>query len=194
MTPSDDCPPVIGHDDRRPPYTKLPAPVQSIPADIIREVFISNIPQKLDYCRPSSRTAPLQVSHVCSSWRLIALDTPQLWSSVAIRATFSGSETTEMEVVERRSDVIRQWNLRPGQYQALSLQYDGYELGPSADIVGIILPHLNQLSELMIQLDDALPLYNLFATAELERLEILDFSVPRDDDGFRTRPQDRLSF
>ena len=99
-----------------------------------------------------------------------------------------------MEVVERHSDVIRQWFLRAGQHQALLLQYDGYELRPSADIVGIILPHLNQLCELMIQLDDALPLYKLFATAELKQLAILDFSVSRDDDGFRERPQDRLSF
>ena len=183
------CPPIIGHDD---PYSKPFIPIKSIPVEIIREVFIFSIPQRLDLCQPSVRTAPLQVSHVCSSWRRTALDTPQLWSSIAIGPTFSRSET-ETEVFKRHSDVIRQWFLRAGQRQALSLQYLGTELSPSADIVEVVLPYLGRLRELMIQLDDPLPLYKLFATGNLERLEILDFFASSDDD-MTQMGEDRLSF
>ena len=191
---SDEWPPVIDHDDPRgpkPPCTAtLLTPIQSIPAEIIREVFIFSLPRNLNYCQPHICTAPLQVSHVCSTWRRIALGTPQLWASVAINVGFLGHET-EIEVVKRNSEVIRQWFSRAGQHQALSLQYLGTALTPSANLLGIILPYLNQLRELRVQLADALPLYTLLATAELERLEILDFLVLSDN---LSGPQDRFSF
>lgn len=118
-----------------PPRIHLLTPIQRMPVEIICEVFISSLPELVDDRRPCLRTVPLQVSHVCSWWRRIALDVPQLWTAISIEAEISTHET-ETEVVERHSEMIHQWFLRAGQHRALSLHY----LVPTTDISRILVP------------------------------------------------------
>ncbi|KAJ6517969.1 hypothetical protein C8R47DRAFT_1773 [Mycena vitilis] len=54
-----------------------------LPEDVLREIFLACLPWSGNPVM-SSREAPLLLGQVCSSWRRIALTTPQLWSSLHV--------------------------------------------------------------------------------------------------------------
>ncbi|KAJ7057548.1 hypothetical protein C8F01DRAFT_1060548, partial [Mycena amicta] len=62
------------HDDR-PHFAK-------IPPEMISEIFIRCLP--VYPSPPSAETAPLLLLQICTLWRDIALDTPDLWSNVVL--------------------------------------------------------------------------------------------------------------
>ncbi|KIM92124.1 hypothetical protein PILCRDRAFT_231 [Piloderma croceum F 1598] len=55
-----------------------------IPTELITEIFLYCLPDEI-YIDPHIREAPLLLGQICRSWRSIALHTPKLWSSVAIK-------------------------------------------------------------------------------------------------------------
>ncbi|KAJ6512543.1 hypothetical protein C8R45DRAFT_323178 [Mycena sanguinolenta] len=54
-----------------------------LPEDVLREIFLASLPSSGNPVM-NSQEAPLLLAHVCSSWRKIALATPQLWSSLHV--------------------------------------------------------------------------------------------------------------
>ncbi|KAJ6608263.1 hypothetical protein B0H10DRAFT_1711402, partial [Mycena sp. CBHHK59/15] len=52
-------------------------PVLSLPPEITSEIFIHCLPS--GFLKPSTRKAPLLFTQICHRWRLIALETPELW-------------------------------------------------------------------------------------------------------------------
>jgi len=55
-----------------------------IPSEILGEIFIACLPQ---YPRPIITEAPLLLCRICTSWRRIALNTPQLWTFITLSQT-----------------------------------------------------------------------------------------------------------
>ncbi|KAJ7796326.1 hypothetical protein B0H14DRAFT_2263036, partial [Mycena olivaceomarginata] len=55
-------------------------PVLSLPAEITVHIFVQCITEG----SPSPEAPPLLLSHICGSWRRIALGTPTLWQSINI--------------------------------------------------------------------------------------------------------------
>lgn len=55
-----------------------------IPSEILGEIFIACLPQ---YPRPIITEAPLLLCRICTSWRRIALNTPQLWTFITLDQT-----------------------------------------------------------------------------------------------------------
>lgn len=65
------------------PYNTILSPIRRLPADVLHEIFF--------HCLPSHRfpimdasEAPLLLTHICSSWRTIALSSPRLWAQIII--------------------------------------------------------------------------------------------------------------
>ncbi|KAF9476101.1 hypothetical protein BDN70DRAFT_935347 [Pholiota conissans] len=57
------------------------SPAQDLPADVLWEIFLHSLSElPLDDVQPSTKIAPMQLCHVCTSWRTVALDNPALWS------------------------------------------------------------------------------------------------------------------
>ncbi|KAF8876058.1 hypothetical protein BD779DRAFT_1677939 [Infundibulicybe gibba] len=54
-----------------------------IPIDILREIFLQCL-SRSSYIPPTPTEPRLVLSHVCSTWRDVALDTPRLWSDIII--------------------------------------------------------------------------------------------------------------
>ncbi|KAJ7438846.1 hypothetical protein FB451DRAFT_1001870, partial [Mycena latifolia] len=52
-----------------------------IPSDILALVFVFALPEHMNTV-PSENDVPLSVSHVCRLFRRVALETPQLWSTI----------------------------------------------------------------------------------------------------------------
>ncbi|KAM6501848.1 hypothetical protein JOM56_001825 [Amanita muscaria] len=74
--------------------TNIISPYSCLNEDVLREIFIRCVSDHgngskyfiLDDCKPSiSDYAQFSVSRVCSSWRHVALLTPQLWNNVMIQ-------------------------------------------------------------------------------------------------------------
>lgn len=64
-------------------YRKVLAPVRRIPPEIVADVLIYSSPETS--MLPPFRDEPtLQLTHICSGWRKVALRTPQLWTNVTI--------------------------------------------------------------------------------------------------------------
>ncbi|KAH9485846.1 hypothetical protein JR316_0002761 [Psilocybe cubensis] len=67
-------------------YEAILSPIRRVPPDVLRVVFL--------YCLVTHRNpaisikeAPLLLTHVCSSWRTLALNTPALWARIHISFT-----------------------------------------------------------------------------------------------------------
>ncbi|KAJ7057561.1 hypothetical protein C8F01DRAFT_1233013 [Mycena amicta] len=69
------------------------------PPEIVSEIFIRCLPASPS--PPSAETAPLLVSQICTLWRDIALDTPDLWSNVVLKDDLKASV-----------DIVRLWSAR----------------------------------------------------------------------------------
>ncbi|TDL13716.1 hypothetical protein BD410DRAFT_797537 [Rickenella mellea] len=59
------------------------APILRIPCEIISGIFGFCLPND-EFPRPSIKSAPMQLSHVCSAWRKLAIQTPRLWSKILL--------------------------------------------------------------------------------------------------------------
>ncbi|PPQ87236.1 hypothetical protein CVT25_004087 [Psilocybe cyanescens] len=108
------------------PYNTILAPIRRMPADILHEIFY--------HCLSSHRfpimdasEAPLLLTHICSSWRSIALSSPRLWAKVVISlltpphtdpTSLNSTEELLIQKYERavalRSEVIETWLDRSG--------------------------------------------------------------------------------
>ncbi|KAF7331471.1 F-box domain-containing protein [Mycena kentingensis (nom. inval.)] len=99
----------LSKDDSTLPAERLDAhkfPVLSIPIEITSEIFIRTLPSDFSYLFTSD--SPQNLLGICSQWRAIALDTPALWCSVAVR------EERIVQRVEVVFEALRIWLARAG--------------------------------------------------------------------------------
>ncbi|TDL13968.1 hypothetical protein BD410DRAFT_683360, partial [Rickenella mellea] len=54
------------------------SPICCIPSEVALEIFKFCLPDDI-FPRPSVRSAPLLLSRVCHTWRILAITTPRLW-------------------------------------------------------------------------------------------------------------------
>ncbi|KAF8955981.1 hypothetical protein BDZ97DRAFT_1853913 [Flammula alnicola] len=105
-------------------YRALISPVRRLPIDILQEIFCHCLPTEHNALM-SHHDAPVLLARICSSWRSIALSTPELWSSIHIPVPpFSRSrffyrnydeeayKTDTINLVAKRSAAAREWLAR----------------------------------------------------------------------------------
>ncbi|KAF9475958.1 hypothetical protein BDN70DRAFT_840040, partial [Pholiota conissans] len=61
-------------------YRALESPLRRFPVDLLREIFLHCL-SKENNAIMIAQEAPLVLTHICSSWRSVALSTPTLWAS-----------------------------------------------------------------------------------------------------------------
>jgi hypothetical protein len=64
-------------------HLALTHPIRRVPNELLQHIFIYTIPTK-HFPTTSFSDAPLALTRVCRAWRSVALNTPQLWSSIHI--------------------------------------------------------------------------------------------------------------
>ncbi|KAJ7643759.1 hypothetical protein FB45DRAFT_823492 [Roridomyces roridus] len=88
-------------------HRALLSPIRCIPEDVLREIFISCLPDDHDAFMDVTQ-APLLLGRVCGLWRRVAYSTPRLWSSVYIPPL--GFDLVAPEDVERGlATFIKAW-------------------------------------------------------------------------------------
>ncbi|KDR83129.1 hypothetical protein GALMADRAFT_58315, partial [Galerina marginata CBS 339.88] len=96
-------------------YIAILSPIRRLPPDILHEVFYHCLSTHRNPIMAASE-APMLLTHVCSSWRTIALSSPRLWAQLHItfcdnyRAFRSRAEKT----LQIRCDVVKEWLGRSG--------------------------------------------------------------------------------
>jgi len=111
-------------------YNFILSPVRRLPPDVLHEIFFHCLPTHRNPIMESSES-PVLLTRICSSWRVIALSSPRIWSKIHIPLpgdpSFSsgyGITTDETSLSRRRQrfngllqlrcDVVRGWFSRSG--------------------------------------------------------------------------------
>ena len=92
--------------------------VRKLPIDILQEIFIACLPTAHNSVM-SKREPPILLTQVCSSWRIVAHATPQLWKSIHIvvpcktpgfyTIEYPNFESILQQVAHRRSEAVMEW-------------------------------------------------------------------------------------
>ena len=122
------------------------SPVRRLPPDVLHEIFFHCLPTHRNPVMKSSES-PLLLTRICSSWRYIALSSPQIWSKIHIplpgdpsfssgyglitdENTLSKRRQRFAGVMRMRCDAVRTWLSRSGTCPlSLSVTYPGYYSG-----------------------------------------------------------------
>ena len=100
-------------------------PIEEIlPIEIIAHIFILCLPQDpLRHNQPALSKAPLLLCHVCSVWRSISLNTPQLWNNFHHKLRISRSSLSDpfWGILPSSLDFMEWWS-KNVRGQSLSLR------------------------------------------------------------------------
>ncbi|KAF7311748.1 F-box domain-containing protein [Mycena indigotica] len=111
-----------------------------LPQDILEEIFVACLPTTR-HCAAVVVEAPLLLTHVCSSWRTIALALPRLWASLHVSFSYFAGYTD-------RTHVLAEWLQRSGSC-GLALSFCAeFPPGSRIDYENVTEEHL----ELMIRI------------------------------------------
>jgi hypothetical protein len=127
------------------------------PSDACHPKFSANFlhlqnPPSFD-CIPSLNHPPLILLQVCSSWRSIALATPDLWTDLCILLSYR-IPPKDSAVLRQYEELASQWFSRAGPDLPLSLQFDSPICESDHDFSNIILSRPKQFRGLKIRVRD----------------------------------------
>ncbi|KAF9480403.1 hypothetical protein BDN70DRAFT_992745 [Pholiota conissans] len=93
--------------------------VSDLPYDVLREIFLHCLPQyplNVDVRQPNMQVAPMLLCHVCSSWRFVALSSPQLWARLSCRLTlFEDNDNEEIpRFLKTQIEFLQWWKQNQG--------------------------------------------------------------------------------
>ncbi|PFH46871.1 hypothetical protein AMATHDRAFT_50728 [Amanita thiersii Skay4041] len=107
------------------------APHRKLPEDVIRHIFTFCVSETTDLSLlPGSQQLPDEVilTHVCSSWRRIALSTPSLWSNILVSISDEISLFMAKEWVHRAGQALITMNLNLEYIESTSYEFVVREL------------------------------------------------------------------
>ncbi|KAH9477668.1 hypothetical protein JR316_0009894 [Psilocybe cubensis] len=195
------------------PYNTVLAPIRRLPTDILREIF--------SHCLSSHRLpiisateAPLLLTHICSSWRTIALSSPLLWSKIIIslpsQTYYDNNDSDEEKedkyilseeemaqrqnyerVAELRAEVTKIWLDRSGPNCPISISivcpYTRYPCWNNsiANIIDIIIQHSRRFHSIEMAVQQ-----NLYSHIQ-ELLSDADLSMLK---AFKLKIQEPISY
>ncbi|KAJ7482006.1 hypothetical protein FB451DRAFT_139952 [Mycena latifolia] len=113
-------------------------PVLSLPPEIASLIFIHCIPPSEILPHPSPIEAPLLLTQICRQWRDIAVDTPELWQSIALVDT-------------RSVEVFKTWLSRSGNYP-LNFSLNCVDPIHAARLIDACLPHAGRWQDVELAL------------------------------------------
>ena len=147
---------------------------KTLPDEILAEIFAFAASSEGAVCVPPLRRyrgmCPWTLTHVCSRWRIVALNEPRLWTCVQLSdvRTGFGSNPKLMPAAE---EVIR----RGGH---LLLHLSVFERISAKLFLSIITPHLNRIKTLRLDVSPSFITHFLSLSPELCVLEEININTP----------------
>lgn len=88
-------------------HRALLSPARRLPVEVLQEIFHHCSLDKLEGSLVDHRQAPVLLTHICSSWRRVAIATPSLWSSIHIvsprHKLEAQGQTQNMQTIYKRT-------------------------------------------------------------------------------------------
>ncbi|KAF7298733.1 hypothetical protein MIND_00820800 [Mycena indigotica] len=116
-------------------HRALLSPIRRLPQDVLREIFTEFLSRQ-KYCGMKTFDGPILLGRICSQWRSLALETPELWSRLHVvepapsAMSRSAHSTRTMQLI----DGIKLWLDRAGSRPLyLSFQREPSLRSPLAD-------------------------------------------------------------
>ncbi|KAJ7817821.1 hypothetical protein B0H13DRAFT_2456665 [Mycena leptocephala] len=106
-------------------------PVLTLPNEIVSEIFIHFLPAYPEYPPPTGLLSPTLLTHICRTWREIALSTATLWSAI-------GTSYDDDLSLKQQIQIFDLW-LKRSRFCPLSLRIVA-ETGV-AKIFAVVVPH-----------------------------------------------------
>ena len=156
-------------------YKVALAPHKMLPDHVLQLIFQRCVPQD-EVCVPSVKVKPwLRLTRICSSWRTLAINTPELWRVVAMELRY-------IDDYEHKVQVAHQWLKRAGHMtRSLRISTSGVDEKWCAEAIDrLVLPFRFRSLDLLIsyhQFNRILSLPPQF-TQSLENLQFLAMSNP----------------
>ncbi|KIM46676.1 hypothetical protein M413DRAFT_23051 [Hebeloma cylindrosporum] len=167
--------------------------MDGIPSEIVAKIFVLCLPET-NYIRPHPSTAPILLTHVCSSWRAFAFDLPNLWTSIHLTDAWKGDALPVLfdEVSSVNQRLLHQaelWNRHSrGRLSSISLNlaYQHYTQSFISFwhplVHRVVIENLQTVRHLFIRFNfdyHGLPFY--LPDLEIRNLESLHFVVAENE-------------
>ncbi|OJA09446.1 hypothetical protein AZE42_02632 [Rhizopogon vesiculosus] len=132
--------------------TNKTAPVSRLPSDVLAIIFEESRRLLAPWSSPTNRplSPEIQLSHVSSRWREVALSTPALWTT--IRFPILHKEAAVVAYLQRCNQAPLSVHIGPKVADPDSLRF----------IAAQFVPRLNQIRELTLDTDEFAELCSLF--------------------------------
>ncbi|KAF9471640.1 hypothetical protein BDN70DRAFT_938802 [Pholiota conissans] len=89
------------------------SPIDKLPYDALREIFLHCVPTYPNVFDHIFETTPIILSHVCSSWRVVAHTSPRLWCYLS-QTVAADNRNGQWMVPKQHVDLIRFWRSKHG--------------------------------------------------------------------------------
>lgn len=105
-----------------------------MPPEILAQIFLSCLPHKpIDRAQPNINISPMNLCHICSYWRNVALGTPRLWNSL-YHLSYVSDDVEDVDILRygiRPIDIefLRWWAANIGPHSpTLRLQIENFDV------------------------------------------------------------------
>lgn len=156
------------------------SPVMELPHDIMFEIFSSCLSKKAVQLPLRRTTVPWNLTHVCSTWRLVAMGMPNLWNNVAV--AFHCGKEAKWAVLKDMLDLF----LSRTRKSLISLKIVAEGLVDAhpfwRSIIDLLLPYIGQFRHLSLNPSEA---FSLLLESKVDALESADLEF---SERFNTHP------
>ncbi|KAJ7643753.1 hypothetical protein FB45DRAFT_1052643 [Roridomyces roridus] len=109
-------------------HRALLSPIRRIPEDILREIFVSCLPEDHDAFIDVTEE-PMLLGHICELWRRVAHSTPRLWNSVYIPPWCFDPDYPPEYIERRLATYLQAWLKRSKDCSLSQFQLSQYPTG-----------------------------------------------------------------
>ncbi|TFK28620.1 hypothetical protein FA15DRAFT_747898 [Coprinopsis marcescibilis] len=95
--------------------------VESLPNEVLNDIFGFSLPPTLEECTPDPSLAPLLLTHVCGRWRDVAQGSPRLWEQLSLKERRGNTIfVSDEEVKQEAKMMVRAYNFQLGLWSKFS--------------------------------------------------------------------------
>jgi len=131
--------------------------VAAIPNEILAQIFIDSLVDE-PQMQPDVAIAPLLLCHICSLWRTVALNVPQLWEDLHLDLGHAQVRSSNLPgLLEEKMDVLEFWTSNTAHlHPSLHLSFN------------------NRDHFFLVEHDDFLPFQKLFSLQAIQSARLLN--------------------
>ncbi|KAF7353382.1 F-box domain-containing protein [Mycena sanguinolenta] len=121
--------------------TQILSPLRRMPPEILGEIFSWTVPSIRDVF--NTKDCPWVLTHVCSTWRAVALYQPSLWSLIVV--DFSIEERCPLKLISTQIERARLLKIR-------FFGHENYDSHPQIALFNLLAEHSPRWEEFEVQL------------------------------------------